>query len=114
MREIKFRAWTNAKKMVYTHGIEEGDHQLDLFFCGYPELYIDVMQYVGVKDEDNNKIYEGDILENDKNGRGEVIFFNAIFWVQYKTGVLEVGVEHGVSKVIGNIYENPELLKPKN
>lgn len=77
-------------------------------------------QYTGVKGEDGVEIYEGDVVSGLRAGRrdiGEVIFSEraAKFCVRgYKKGTYGKYIPITVSligtKVIGNIYENPELL----
>ena len=67
-----------------------------------------VGQYTGLLDKNGKKIYEGDILQSDKGFVGKVYFEDAQ-WFGAKD-YLGYAVEHGV-EVIGNIYENSELLK---
>lgn len=77
---------------------------------------IPVMQYTGLKDKNGKEIWEGDILKLiDINVS---VFFNsatASFDFQYEGGDCESlysNIEAGIEmEVIGNIYENPELLK---
>jgi len=74
-------------------------------------------QFTGLKDKNGVEIYEGDILKihENKNGFFEVVFINAYVggWIlKHKDyDVISLGArkqEH--CEVIGNIYENPELL----
>ena len=83
----------------------------------YPET---VGQYTGMKDCNGEKIYEGDIMEIQEtysNTRivGTVIYEDDYFFVQSRNGGGPWGLywslrEHNAT-VIGEIYDNPELLE---
>lgn len=129
MRDIKFRAWdTQAEEMLY--GVE---HTYDgykvpmpsfgaLLDC--PDFYI-VMQYTGLKDKNGKEIYEGDIVslkylyDKRTTDKGQVVWREdkASFGLKSLKGLTnevyelyQVTAEHNL-EIIGNIYENPELLK---
>lgn len=84
-----------------------------------------LMQYTGLKDKSGTEIYEGDILEGfgREDFRMQVLFKEPSFSVKWfdksikSIRQLPDGTEpmpHNInitSEVIGNIYENPELLK---
>jgi len=111
-REIKFRAWNIPDKMMY-YGVQNG-----LFFG---TLLKDsgsvVMQYTGVKDKNGKEIYENDIIKytqryfnTEKTDElTKVVKFDFDRWNIFETGAGEVNIE-----IIGNIFENPNLLDTKN
>ena len=90
-----------------------------------PESVV-VEQYAGLKDKNGRKIYEGDMFRNTINGGTWRVSWNeddAAFWVDSGLVGCSLGEfdwdrsrrEHGFIRrnceVIGNIHENPELLK---
>jgi uncharacterized phage protein (TIGR01671 family) len=125
MREIKFRAWgksgVNKGRMM---PFEQITHWRD-WWCNKD---VELMQYTGLKDKNGKEIYEGDILKDiDNNKCFEVLYRVGAFMLErqlnptrdklegYDFATLqelsdadETLPEH---TVIGNIYENPELLK---
>lgn len=107
MREFKFRVWTTGwfsgkDQMIYLDNFKEFE-----LVSGSDEL----MQYTGLKDKNGNEIWEGDILKIHEGDN-----WTWIHQVEYYLGSFMVTDEnslsalHSFSKVIGNIYENPELL----
>ncbi len=128
MRDIKFRAWDKKlKKMINVYVISTqtesgkyvkecrgwwGENNQVLFAFG------DVvwMQYTGLKDKNGKEIYEGDVVRwtDMLNNETEVFVVTSLqefFETKgYREG--EFG-EHWDKEleVIGNVYENPELLK---
>ena len=128
MRDIKFRAWDKGNFEMFTYddigdvvfGLEN-DGTVSLFICDSEESPdIDVMQFTGLTDKDFNDIYHKDIII-DHVGIGVIVWCdkNCSFKVSYR------GEDKGYGKwfrdyldselktieVIGNIYENPELLE---
>lgn len=74
---------------------------------------IEVMQYTGLKDKNGKEIYEGDILKYDPDvttALQEVVWNGKGWRVRNKRGWY--GDSFETAEVIGNIYENPDLLKP--
>lgn len=139
MREIKFRAWYDNKmwylaKLDLWGDPDQTTCDLAPYLPKYEELYdiclsdVILMQSTGLKDKNGIEIYEGDIVRSnwydyDNNAykkKGEVIFVGAQSVIAYDSKfVLETGeIEydaHSLSyaenpEVIGNIYENSELL----
>ena len=119
MREIKFRAWDGIdKKMSPPFGLWDIDRdESQRYYLNGFKAYSGetIMQYTGLKDKNGVEIYEKDILHNpmDKQLNYE------IFWSKYH-GSWCLGDEDScpvslfqISEfwtVIGNIYENKDLL----
>lgn len=131
-REIKFRAW-DGKRMT-TSGImfNNSNGCIEL-----PKTINDptmiLMQYTGLKDKDGVDIFEGDIVkchylyaalgenlgvfEAEKEIIGEMSFQEMGLWIQCNTEddsgyLLWINGLHEESfEVIGNVFENPELIK---
>ncbi len=123
MRTIKFRAWDfQENKMISWDELTSGKHpynHLTMLRSGLGLVHF--QQYTGLKDKNGKEIYEGDILDDG--------FDNALplsmGWYEFLDGarvncwILQYLDEHLVltdkllkdCEVIGNIYENPELLK---
>jgi uncharacterized phage protein (TIGR01671 family) len=117
MREIKFRAWDKTnKKMVYGNiGFiqYENDFTVGAFDSfGYPiqNKNVELMQYTGLKDKNGKEIYEGDIVRwFFMEERVSPIEYHKWFFQPKGWGNIDLSE----TEVIGNIYENPELLEAK-
>lgn len=75
---------------------------------------IDIMQYTGLKDKNGKEIYEGDIvlwIDSKGNKRQNKVFFERGAF-RLRNTYFEL-LEYGILEVIGNIYENPELLEER-
>jgi len=116
-REIKFRAWDKEKKRM----VELNPYTEKLGFIHTDLITNDdwiVMQFTNLKGKNGKEIYEGDVVK----GSGtpfEIIFQLGQFVGKDKksSGWIDLGVFKDIYKaftiweIIGNIYENPELLK---
>lgn len=81
------------------------------------EYVFDVlMQYTGIKDRNGKEIYEGDILEYGTGYMESVKYRNGCFMAigRQSCNYLYSSVGRYSPVVIGNIYENPELLEVQN
>jgi len=129
-REIKFRAWDKViGKMNMVTGLSfspRNDFELKRLDCA---LYKDIttwldrdqyelMQYTGFKDKNGKEIYEGDILEYPETSCPLIIKWDDLTSSYYLEEIESCGAEpmpymdsmEQYGLVIGNIYENKELL----
>ena len=141
MRDIKFRAFDKLSKMFIANGFHIiGETTMfgaiDAFIKNnrggksFLERYEDIViqQYTGLKDKNGNEIYEGDILKFQENDDpedlnwiiGDVVFWEGAFrlkHVEYETlseFIMERKDYNLDMDIVGNIFENPELLKTEN
>lgn len=108
MREIKFRVWDNVDWMSSPFTLSDIKSGKIGFVNDLP-----VMQFTGLKDKNGKEIYEGDIIiPNQDYGIAFVAFHTPSFGLQNKNG--NCGdwdwEEWEKFEVIGNIYENQDLL----
>ena len=136
MREILFRGRGNTKYNdgEWYYGVPIRDFEGDWQICTdnskrvvIPET---IGQYTGLKDKNGTKIFEGDIVLvpyidpifkctwNDTSPceRAIVKYCNGMFYVEYiESGdKFTLSAMDGYMKIIGNIYDNPELLGGNN
>lgn len=126
-RDIKFRAWVKDRKAIFevvlinyvtkkvTYLFERVGHLLNIRHEKFND--IELMQYSGLTDMMEKEIYEGDILFESFGERYyKVVFLNGSFRAEFEGDFEEhsfdlIDVVAQGCKIVGNIYENPELLK---
>lgn len=131
MREIKFRAWDEKEnkirkvtKINWFDECVECDEHPNGDYIRLPLEKANLMQYTGLKDKNGKEIYEGDILTCEggyEAPEGEEVCqdVSQVYWdndllqfrVQCRCGDFWSLEEYDYEEIIGNIYQNPELLK---
>ena len=127
MREIKFRVWDKANKVMGTVNCYDFDEDKVFYTAGgitYSQVsgHIILMQYTGIKDKNGKDIYEGDTLMAasymcyvtwcDKRAAWAVVYPESFANSEQKD--LLSNYQHDIHlEIIGNEWENPELLKKK-
>ena len=128
MRPIKFRVWvfeSDIKKgyMLDIYEKFEKDYNSDyyLVYEDFRDLedgrckFCIPLQFTGLHDKNCKEIYEGDILEDTLGRKKLVEYFQDGFWLNASFDGAEWCLRqvNSSSKIIGNIYENTELLEKK-
>ncbi|MGA4837043.1 YopX family protein [Bacillus velezensis] len=130
MREIKFRAYHTEKRdgqefprmMDWDEILNNDEEELACYFRNEFSNVSPLMQYTGFKDKNDRDIYEGDIVKVTNGaeelggvdtGIGRVEWLTK--WGFWNVSKIENGLGdllfNGYVEVIGNIYEDPELLE---
>jgi uncharacterized phage protein (TIGR01671 family) len=126
MREIKFRAWDSHNKEMW-----HGDLFSPIWTDGtVQDCYSEYMQYTGLKDKSGKGLYESDLIvcqsypfysEGFHNYVAEIVWYDDAAMFGYEYHAISSRVRGNVvggsldeligMEIIGNIYENPELLE---
>lgn len=132
MRVIKFRAWDSENRQMLD--VQELNFE-DCFYGGGMQIkttmyndYFDyrempLMQYTGLKDKNGKEIYEGDVVKIIISCKGDYITAEIKYSEEYTQYIIvnTNNITHEAEglgdyhienlEVIGNIYDNPKLLK---
>lgn len=117
MRKIKFKFWDAEKKYMYhsTFNLIEISMMINLKSCHIP------LQFIGLHDKNGKEVYEGDLLSD---GEDFPMILPVIYDEEYSMFCVDVSFDKDGGSideiketfsdgftVVGNIYENPELLQ---
>ena len=116
MRDIKFRFWHKRDRAMLTK-VKTGLHVNENFMSDS----LIAMQFTGLKDINGIEIYDGDVIKS--HFYGDDAGFECVAQIKYSSAraafvfdsseqdAFVYDNESNLLEVIGNIYENPELLK---
>jgi uncharacterized phage protein (TIGR01671 family) len=107
---FKFRVWDEVNNKFFAQEVLNA-LPLEVFLASKH-----IQQHTGLEDKNGAPIYEGDIIKfineyanaKEKNEIGEIIYCNGAFWAKTKDAFFYFDTE---PEVIGNVFENKELLK---
>jgi hypothetical protein len=109
MREIKFRAWNKKHNIMVSWEQMKVDNTVTICF-GSVDSVRELMQFTGLLDKNGKEIYEGDIIKEKFDGLTKIEWGENCSCCSKVVGFI-FGSGYKDVEVIGNIYENPELLK---
>lgn len=120
MKQIKYRAYLKWVKIILE--VKSIDFERKIIYCKtelnksnpcdfYSFDDVILMQYTGLKDKNGVEIYEGDIANSKIFGVSQIRYYKNSFTLWSFYGDFARCYLTDDIKVIGNIYENKELLK---
>lgn len=124
-REIKFRVWDIERKQFCPDYFGNSQISLNQMFTEN-DGYCVFQQFTGLKDKNGKEIYEGDNLKDLDGEIGVIEFQNGSFIFSIENGKVIIPfwsmlygngrvqphtIDSASFQIVGNIFENPELLK---
>ena len=122
--KLKFRAWDKLNNEMYVVeqiNLNRGEFESIgygiTFLRGADEVIL--MQSTGLKDKNGKEIFEGDIVKMAKDVYSEPTYYEVVrhrggaYRLESKQHGCELWLRHADCEVVGNVYENPELLEDK-
>ena len=125
---VRYRAWDNANKEMFkdTFSITESGQvvvvEQEDVMCPPDYVFVDhlvIMQSTGLFDKNDKEIFEGDIVKMAKDVYSEPTYYEVVrhyggaYRLESKQHGCELWLRHTNCEVVGNIYENRELLEDK-
>ena len=124
----RYRAWDTTNKEMFkdTFSITESGQvvvvEQEDVMCPPDYVFVDnlvIMQSTGLKDKNGKEIFEGDIVKMTKDVYSEPTYYEVVrhrggaYRIESKQHGCELWLRHADCEVVGNVYENPELLEVK-
>ena len=122
----RYRAWDTTNKEMFkdTFSITESGQvvvvEQEDVMCPPDYVFVDnlvIMQSTGLKDKNGKEIFEGDIVKMSKDVYSEPTYYEVVrhrggaYHLESKQHGCELWLRHTDCEVVGNLYENPELLE---
>ena len=122
----RYRAWDTTNKEMFkdTFSITESGQvvvvEQEDVMCPPDYVFVDnlvIMQSTGLKDKNGKEIFEGDIVKMSKDVYSEPTYYEVVrhyggaYRLESKQHGCELWLRHTDCEVVGNVYENPELLE---
>ena len=121
----KFRAWLKKEQKMDNYIDHISWLEDELYCIGDGITYmvsaedLELMQSTGLKDKNGKEIFEGDIVKMSKDVYSEPTYYEVVrhyggaYRLESKQHGCELWLRHTDCEVVGNVYENRELLEDK-
>ena len=129
-REIKFRAYHKERKEIFEIASIDFEEKKAALSNGIIKLLnvdfkqFELLQYTGLKDKNGKEIYDGDIVLVELSGTStwyktvvkikEGAFIASLIDGEDYIYIFNRGFDSNDFEILGNVYENPELLEENN